>query len=162
MDLYRERVAKHGVNLCLGWLATALTLYPASISTIYRSRIQDYTCMVDCYSFHTSFLVCGCYLCIAASAKVNYQYVCGWTKETQFPILSCIHEKTIHGLLSTSDHMTCKWQGYLSLPDMYDPYSPARLCQMQPMKCHVSCTWLGYDICFWPIKYSSSLPHLYF
>ena len=49
------------------------------------------------------------YLCIAASAKVNYEYVCGWTKETQLPILSCVHEKTLHGLLSTSDHMTCKW-----------------------------------------------------
>ena len=83
-----------------------------SCQHIYNLQIQNsklYMHGIGCYSFHTSFLVCGCYLCIAASAKVNYEYVCGWTKETQFPILSCVHEKTIHGLLSTSDHMTCKW-----------------------------------------------------
>ena len=82
-----------------------------SCQHIYNLQIQNsHAWYIDCYSFLSYFFSClWMYLCIAASAKVNYEYVCGWTKETQFSILSCVHEKTIHGLLSTSDHMTCKW-----------------------------------------------------
>ena len=32
------------------------------------------------------------------------------------------------------------------MPDVRDFYSTARLCEIQPIKCHVSCTWRLYRI----------------
>ena len=74
VDLYWEGAAKHGVNLYLGWLATALT------ASIYNLQSQNSKPYMHGRTVQLSFYFFSClwmYLCIAASAKLNYEYVCG-------------------------------------------------------------------------------------